>query len=332
MRALAGPALFLLLLISAPPVSAAPISAGGEPRADAAHMASLLSGPIALARKSRLKEAQRAFDRKLAAQKTPIARADLIEAFGVELYATADPGQRAMIETSLDYLVRGADAYRLILGSDHPELATALVRQAEVERQLRPDNPDPSADIAYESAYRIRLAKLGATALPTLSTLIPMAQLKALPSRADGDPDKIESAAALLRQVADATASSTDPEAMTLHTDAMQALQTLDAAYGAGQPSGRRPQILLPDISQGCGASGPDDVMVFSGDADALRIVRDRFAKARLITRPCGAALLFPLGPGVDPFPVLDLLNSISAGRMKGVRVNLIEADKAALR
>lgn len=333
MRAVAGSALFLFL-ISAPAVAvaAAAVAASAGTRADAAHMANLLRDPIALARKGRLKEAQRAFERKLATQKTPIARADLIEAFGVELYGTADPNQRTMIEASLDYLVRGADAYRLIFGSDHPELATALVRQAEVERQLRPDNPDPSADIAYESAYRIRLAKFGATALPTLSTLIPMAQLKALPSRADGDPDKIESAAALLRQVADATADSGEPEAMTLHADAMQALQALDAAYGAGQPSGRRPQILLPNISQGCGAGGPEDVMVFSGDADALRVVRERFAKARLITRPCGAALLFPLGPGVDPFPVLDLLNSISAGRMKGVRVNLIEGDKAALR
>lgn len=331
MRLFAGAAL-LFLLLPIPAAAEDPVAAHETQRLDTLRMAALVRDPIALARKGRLKEAQRVFDRRLALQKTPIARADLIEAFGVELYGAADPNQRAMIEASLDYLTRGADAYRLIFGNDHPELATALVRKAEVERVLRPDNPHPSADIAYESAYRIRLAKLGPTALPTLSTLIPMAQLRALPSRADGDLDKIESAAALLRQVVGATAGSASPEAMILHADAMQALQALDAAYGAGQPSGRRPQILLPNISQACGAGGPDDIMVFSGDADALRIVRERFSRARLITRPCGAALLFPLGPGVDPSPVLDLLSMISAGRMKGVRVNLVEGDKGAIR
>lgn len=331
MRIFAGAAL-LFLLVSTAAAAAGAETEQGTQRLDAGRMAALVKDPIALARKGRLKEAQSAFERKLAQQKIPILRADIIETFGIELFTAADPNQRAMIETSLDYLRRGADAYRLILGNDHPELATALVRQAEVERVLRPDNPDPSADIAYQSAYRIRLAKLGATALPTLSTMIPLAKLQALPSRANGDPDKIESAAALLRQVVDATADSTDPEAAILHADATQALEALDAAYGAGQPSGRRLQILVPNIPRTCGAGGPEDIMVFSGDADALRIVRERFAKARLVTRACGAALLFPLGPGVDPSPVLDLLNMISAGRMKGVRVNLIEGDRGVMR
>ena len=308
-------------------------AASAEPpaRLDAARMAALVTDQIALVRKGRLKEAQRSLDRKIAAQKTPLDRADLLEAFGVELFATAASlGQPAATDAARDYLARAVLAYRLLLGNDHPELATALVRKAEVERWVRPQAPDLSTDVAYETAYRIRATKLGTTAVTTLSTLIPMAQLKALPSRANGDPEKIEAAAGLLRQVLDGTRGSTDPAALALNADATQALQALAAEHGAARISGRRLDILIPEVAEACGAVSPDDVMVFSGEASALRVIRDTFAKARLTLRPCGALLLFPFIPGADPSPVLDLLSDISAGRMPGVRMNLIEGSKAS--
>ncbi|KKC24503.1 hypothetical protein [Sphingomonas sp. SRS2] len=330
MRNAAGSALLFILVAANAAASAADFPAEERPRLDGARMKLLVKDQIALARKGRLKEAQRSLDRKLAAQKAPLARADLIEAFGVELYgATASVEQRAAIEASLDYLSRGVDAYRLLLGNDHVEVATALVRRAELERLLRPENPRLSTDVDYQTAYRIRIAKLGANAPITLSTLIPMAQLMALPSRANGDPDKIEGAAALLRQVIDGTAGSDDPQMRALHAEAAATLQELDTAYGAALPSGRRLQLLIPNAARACGAASADDVMVFSGDSDGLRVIRQRFAKARLSLRPCGDLLLFTLSPGTDPSPVLDLLGDISAGRMKGVRMNLIEGSSA---
>ena len=304
-------------------------SAEQPARLDAARMETLVKDQIALVRKGRLKEAQRSLDRKIATQKIPLDRADLLEAFGVELFgATASRDERAAIDAALDYLERAVLAYRLLLGNDHPDLATALVRKAELERWVRPQSPDLSTDVAYETAYRIRATKLGVRAITTLSTLIPMAELKALPSRANGDPAKIEAAAGLLHQVLDGTAGSTDPAAQALNTDARRALQALDAEHGAGRISGRRLEIFTPEVAEACGAVSPDDVMVFSGEASALRVIRDRFAKARLTLRPCGALLLFPFTPGVDPSPVLDLLSEISAGRMPGVRMNLIEGSK----
>lgn len=327
MRIAAGSALILFLLSAG---AAATASADQAPRLDAARMEALVKEQIVLVRAGRLKDALRSLDRKIAMQKTPIERADLLEAFGAELYRTeASLDQRATIETALDYLARAAMAYRLVLGNDHPELATALVRQAEMERLLRPQEPGLSADVAYETAYRIRATKLGPRSFVTLSTLIPMAQLKALPSRAKGNPDKIEDAATLLRQVLEATAGSSDLQARALHADALEALQALDNGSGGRSVAGHRFPSLSSDAVRACRTASPDDVMLFSGEAGALRLVRERFAKARLTLLPCGPLLLFPFTPGVDPSPVLDLLSDISAGRMKGVGMNLIEADKA---
>jgi hypothetical protein len=327
---IAGSALILFLLSAG---AAAAASADQAPRLDAARMEALVKEQIVLVRAGRFKDALRSLDRRIAMQKTPLERADLLEAFGAELYrAEASLDQRATIETALDYLARAAMAYRLALGNDHPELATALVRQAEMERLLRPQEPGLSADVAYETAYRIRATKLGPRSFVTLSTLIPMAQLKALPSRAKGDSGKIEDAATLLRQVLEGTAGSSNPQARALHADALEALQALDSGSGGRSVAGRRSQSLPPAAAKTCDAAWPDDVMLFSGEAGALQLVREKFAKARLTLLPCGAMLLFLFAPGVDPSPVLDLLSDISAGRMKGVSMNLIEGEKTIRR
>ncbi|KQX18496.1 hypothetical protein ASD39_19785 [Sphingomonas sp. Root50] len=297
----------------------APPTGGADPSRGEA----LLAKEIEMIRRGRRAEAERSFSRKLAAQRSPRARADLIGSFAVQLFLNAPELDDATSAEVLDHLERAVDAYRLVLGVDAPEVATALVRRAEVERLLHPADPAPWTDMAYEQAYRIRFQRFGGSSPITLSTLIPMAGLRALPSRTKGDPAEIEAAAALLRQVVESAGASTEDEDHQLRAEAQEALERLDAAYGEGQPGGRRPQIMTAGIAQQCAATDLHDAIIFSGEPAALQTLRDRFQKAKLSLMPCGSMLVFPIGGGVDPTPVLDLLTEISAGRMKGVRMGL---------
>lgn len=324
------------LLSSAAILCAAPVAlraeAVGPPAriGDASRSDPLLAREIAMIRKGRLAEAERSFSRKLAAQRSPRARADLTGDFAVELFLNAPELDDATSTKVLGYLELAVDAYRLVLGVDSPETATALIRRAEVERLLHPADPAPWADMAYEQAYRIRFQRFGGSSPITLSTLIPMAELKALPSRAKGDPAEIEAAAALLRQVVETAATSMDGEAAKLRAEAQQALERLDAAYGDGRPGERRPEIMTAGAARQCGVADLHEAIIFSGEPAALQTLRDRFQKANLSLASCGSMLVFPIGPGVDPTPVVDLLTDISAGRMKGVRMGLGEDGAAS--
>ncbi|MES2495353.1 MAG: hypothetical protein V4618_04530 [Pseudomonadota bacterium] len=305
--------------LSAEP-SVSPIASEKETAASARTEA-LLARELAMIRQGRLTEAERSFARKLASQRTPRDRAALMGCFAIHLFQLAPTLDDATSAKVLDYLERSVDGYRLVLGADHPEVATALIRRAEVERLLHPENPAPWTDLAYQQAYRIRSLRLGGTSLVTLSTLIPIAELKALPSRAKGDPAEIEAAADLLRQVIKSAAAGQDSQATSLHSDAVEALKRLDVTYGGGQPGARRPRIIAAPPQ--CATAGLSDAIVFSGEPGPLQSLRDSFRKARLDLEPCGSTMVFRLGPGVDPSPVLDLLTDISAGRMKGVRMGL---------
>lgn len=283
----------------------------------------LLAREIELIRKGRLAEAERSLSRKMVAQRSPRERADLIGAFATQLFLNAPKLDDPTSAKILDYLDRAIDAYRVVLGIDHPDVATALTRRAEVERLLHPADPAPWADAAYQQAYRIRFKHFGGSSLVTLSTLIPMAELKALPSRANGNPAEIEAAAGLLRRVIEEAALSRDEGADALRAEALEALKRLDGAYGDGQPGAPRPQVMTAGATQQCATLDLRDAILFSGEPGPLQLLRDRFAKAKLALRPCGSMLVFPLSPGVDPTPVLDLLTDISTGRMKGVRMGL---------
>jgi hypothetical protein len=80
---------------------------------------------------------------------------------------------------------------------------------------------------------------------------------------------------------------------------------------------------MTAGAAEQCATTDLHDAIIFSGEPTALQTVRNRFRKAKLSLEPCGSMLVFPIGPGVDPTPVLDLLTEISAGRMKGVRMGL---------
>lgn len=302
-----------------PAAAAADATVDGKP---------VLEREIAMIRKGRLKEAERLLSRSLAAERAPRARADLIAAFASQLLMNAPELDEPTSAVLLDYLDRAVNAYRLVLGGSDPEVATALIRRAEVERLIHPDDPASWADLAYQQAYNIRFQRFGAVSPVTLGTLIPMAELAALPSRTQGDPVKIEAAAALLRQAADGAARSQDDRARAVRADALDTLQRFDAVYGAGQSDGPRPQIMTAGAASQCAGVDLNNAIIFSGEPTPLDMLRARFLKARLALLPCGSMLAFPLGPGIDPTPVLDLLTDISAGRIKGLYMGLRDADE----
>jgi len=281
----------------------------------------LLPQETAMIAKGRLRDAERSLSRKISAARKPKDRADLTEAFGIQLFAAAPKLDDASSAMVLAYLERAVDAYRLVLGTEHPEVATALVRRAEVERLIHPADPAPWVDLAYEQAFRIRSDRLGATSTTTLSTLIPMAEMKVL--RAQGSVEDIEAAAAMLNQVADATAQQSDNDSAALHKEALERLRGLQALYAAAPAGERRPQIIAQSGLSRCTAAALTDMLIFSGKPAALEKLRGQFRKAGLDPQPCGAMLTLGLGPGVDPSPVLDLLTDISAGRVPGVRIGL---------
>lgn len=318
-----GAAVLCLVSPGASAAEEAPTVAEAPPDA-----ASRLDREIAMIRKGRLDEAERLLSRDMAAERSPRVRADLLAAFATQLFLNAPKLDDPTSALVLDYLERAVDAYRLVLGAGDPEVATALIRRAEVERLLHPDDPALWTDSAYQQAYRIRFERLGATSPVTLGTLIPMAELAALPSRTQGDPAKIEAAAAMLRQAAEGTAASQDDAARAVHAEALETLQRFEAAYGAGRSDGPRPQIMTAGAARQCVGVNLDDAILFSGEPAQFAMLRDRFARAGLALLPCGSMLAFPLGPGIDPTPVLDLLTDISAGRIKGLYMGLRNPDE----
>ena len=293
-------------------------------------MAALMTREVSLFRRGRTAEAERTLPRRMAAEREGVKRADLLEAFGVQLFKTAPKLDATTSAKVLDYLGRAVDAYRLTLGKDDPEVAMALVRRAEVERLIHPEEPASWVDPAYQQAYQIRFAKLGHTAIETLSTMIPMAQMQALPSRAKGDPAAVESALSLLRQVQEEAARSTDPRAAQLRDDAVAAMQALDGVYGSATPTNgaASPQVRGALASALCPTSG--DAIIFSGQDNGLKMVRDSFRKANLRLVECRGMLIFQLGKGIDPSPVINLISEISAGRVPGVRLGLSEKDSSS--
>lgn len=284
----------------------------------------LVSREVDLAKRGRMAEAERSLSRRMTATRDGQARADLIEAFAIGLYAAAPTLDHAMSVRAGDYFERAVSAYVQALGDDDPEVATALVRRAELERLVHAQEPQAWADSAYQRAYRIRRARLGPTAPTTLSTLIPMAELMVLPSRAKGDGTSVEAAASLLRQVIEGTGQSRDPGAIRLRSDAFEAMQRLQLLYGAA-PGTPHPRISDATI-QPCRDRIADDALVFVGNADSLEMLATRFRRAQLDLVPCGSALVFELAPGVDPGPVLGLLTDIASGKIRGVHMGLAEA------
>jgi hypothetical protein len=175
----------MLLLMAAALVAAAPKDAPAPAeRLDAAAMEKLVADEMRLVDHGFRGEAEQSLEARIAASTDKLAAADLIEAYGFELYTRAGASEdKPALESARQYLRRAVAAYQRVLDDDDPGLATALVYYADAERALRPVDPDEAADAAYAQAYRIRKARYGASAPITLRTQVEIDELKALPSR-----------------------------------------------------------------------------------------------------------------------------------------------------
>ncbi|MGC6331329.1 hypothetical protein [Rhizorhabdus sp. FW153] len=289
----------------------------------------------ALVRAGKVSEARRLYLRRTGKVRKIDARSEAAQRFALFVYRESPALSDETGAIILDLLQEAVDGFRLSLGVDAPEVATALMQRAEVERLLNAEDPAAWTDIAYQQAYRIRYARLGPSAPETLAALISLAEIQALPSRVGDDPASVESVADVLRQVMLLTRSASDEEALALRQDAERALARLESRYGGQTMRGRRPRIAAAQASAACPAASLQDSIVLSGETAGLQGVRTRFRKAGLDLQPCGALLIFPLGPGTDPTPVLGILSDISAGRVPGVTIGLsgapVEAPSPAL-
>lgn len=277
----------------------------------------------ALVRTGKSGEAHRLYLRRTGKVRSIESRAEAAQRFALYVYSESPTLSDDIGGIILDLLQEAVDGFRLSLGVDAPEVATALMQRAEVERLMRPDDPAAWADIAYQQAYRIRYARLGPSAPETLAALMSLADVQSLPSRVGDDPSAVESAADLLRQIILLTKNATAEETAALGQDAERALARLETRYGGQTMRGRHPRIAAAQASAACPAASLQDAIVLSGNESALAGVRTRFRKAGLDLQPCGALLIFPLGPGTDPTPVLGILSDISAGRVPGVTIGL---------
>lgn len=284
-----------------------------------------------LIRDGKVVEAQRQFLRRIRNVRNVQQRARMTQDFALFVYRETpalDDDTGALL---LDLLLQAIDGFRLSVGGDDPIVATALMQRAEVERLLHSENPASWTDVAYQQAYRIRYARLGPAATETLSSLVPLAEVRSLPSRVGDDPEAVESAASLLRQVIERAGTLPDSDDVRqLRQDAESALNRLDKRYGKTVMRGRRPRIRLPLVDASCPAATLQDAIILSGRQSALDAVRMRFRKAGLDLQPCGALMVLPLGPGTDPTPVLGILSEISAGRVEGVGIGLNDARPEA--
>jgi hypothetical protein len=130
-----------------------------------------------------------------------ISVADTLTAFGVCLFLdnreNPDP---AMRQLAITYLRRVVDASSAAFGPDDPEVALSLNDFADAVRTLSPDAPPQEVDVAYERAYRIRLARLGPTDAETAASLAYLATVRGLPSRLAGDRAKLDEAVSMFRE------------------------------------------------------------------------------------------------------------------------------------
>src|ERR1044072_8562330 len=126
----------LPLLLLAAALAAAPAGPGRAPRYNPDRLpnhrlAAMVERPIAQGGAGPAEAGYALFEDMLGRARArhganSLAVADLLVAFGVQLYVeSADGENRGLAERSLLYLRRAADAYRAAVGPDHPEVAVA---------------------------------------------------------------------------------------------------------------------------------------------------------------------------------------------------------------
>lgn len=151
----------------------------------------MVADPIALIESGSKEAGLAMFERLAEAQrrngKPTVRSEDLLSAFGVRLY---EIDQKAL---SVSYLERAEREAEQVYGPIHPEVALALNDIADVMRS-RESDPPPAADEALKRALSIRQTTLGPMNGETLMTQVYLAEIEGLPSRTNGNPERIDAA------------------------------------------------------------------------------------------------------------------------------------------
>ena len=118
------------------------------------------------------------------AEEEPAERARLLTAYGMAIF-TQDAA------ASLPYLKRAVTEARQAFRPDSRQLAMALSDYATVEYETLGDDVTPEAEAMVREAHGIRLRTLGLHHSETLVSRSTLRRIEDLPSRINGDPEKL---------------------------------------------------------------------------------------------------------------------------------------------
>ncbi len=165
----------------------------------------LVEQPMAVVRKSGLPAGEAAFDRLLTETKErkgprSVEAADLLTAFGVQLYVENSVPGSPESEAARHYLRDAVPAYIAAFGPNNPEVALALNTRADIERKQSPGDPPPLVEALLDQALSIRTQTLGPHNGETVATLTRLADIHALPHRLKRDPAGVVKTDSLYRR------------------------------------------------------------------------------------------------------------------------------------
>jgi len=208
--------LLAVWLMGAPPpisMDTVPPQPASADRLPIERMEELVAGPIAKARRGDLAGGSAELEKVLATQDAT-TQADMIESFGVLPYSEGDlDNNESLKRESLVWLARAVTAYRDARGKDDPEVAMALVSEADVLRAGNRDDPPPKVEANYAEAHRINLLRYGPADPVTAAALVSLSKVRGLPSRTRGEAARVDAALALTEAARADMAGSVDPRA-----------------------------------------------------------------------------------------------------------------------
>lgn len=178
-----------------------------EERLSQDDMARVVERPLAQVQAGDVAGGRRTFEAMLGAAQTRHGRnsievADLLTAFGVLLQQQDQEAVPGAAPLAPGYMWRAIPVYKAALGSNHPEVATALNTYADALRFEHPDNPPAAAEQALVEAYRIRLTARGPSHAETLWTILYLSDIRGLPARTGGQAGRVEAVLAELERAA----------------------------------------------------------------------------------------------------------------------------------
>ncbi len=287
----------LALTASAIPVEGDPSGPGApretKDRLSVETLAAMVTGPLRAAVAGDLPRAERAFERLIERArrrrdgKAGVREADLLTAFGTELYNQgSDLDREDMRQLSRLYVERAVGATKNAFGPNHPETALALHSYADLLFELHKDDPPAQAETALAEAYSIRRATLGAANVETLAAMRGLARIKAARFRTSGSLDE---AIALFRRAIEISARSAPDRDYLKPSGLRLGLVRAYANAGRVEDALREARIAAEEAArEQTGLAEPEMLCTFTGFeamaiADILAV--DRPAEAETLRR-----------------------------------------------